>query len=96
MYVLKLTDKKYNSWGYCLKGCIDCMGKNGFFGEDSVFHTEEEASQYIQPLLNSGWYRKDITKDSFEIIEVKQYKGLGSAYFTNECFEQFKDLITED
>ena len=77
MYVLKVTDKKYNDWGYCPKGSLCCMGKKkGFFWEDDVFYTKEEAEQYIPTLLKSGWFRKDITKDNFEIIEVKQYKCL--------------------
>lgn len=93
MFVLKLTDKKYGSWGYCINGCIHCMGKNGFFTKDSCFKTKEDANHYIQTLLNSGWYRRDITKDSFEIVEVNQYENLGSFYYTSESYEEFKMFI---
>ncbi len=90
MFVLKLTDPKY-SWGYCLKDSLHCHGQLGFFTVDDVFDTESEAEEYIETLLKDGWFRPDITKANFETVEVKQYKGLGSFYYTKEAYEKFKE-----
>lgn len=90
MFIIKLTDPQYNSYGYVWKDCIHCMGKHGFFYEVNVFRTEQDAEQHIQTCLNSGWYRPDITRDNFEIIEVHQHEGYGSAYYTDEYFKKFE------
>ena len=90
MYIIKLVDPTM-SWGYCEKGNITCSGKRGWFYEDSVFSTEEEANQYIKTLLSSGWYRDDITERNFSIVEVKQHGGHGKAWYTDEYFKEIQD-----
>lgn len=90
-YVLKLTDPEYSGFGYCVNGCIPCSGSKGFFLEDSVFDTEQEAKDYIKVLLDSGWYRPDITEANFEVVEVKIYKDLDPYfYYTKDEYERFK------
>lgn len=88
MFVLKCIDRKENDWGYFSKGAMTCDGKNGWFYDNYVFHTEEEARQHIKTLLNSGYIRKDITENDFSIVEVKQHKGFGRAWYTDEEFEK--------
>lgn len=92
-YVLKLTDPEYSSFGYCVNGCIPCNGNRGFFLEDSVFETEQKAKNYIKVLLDSGWYRLDITEANFEVVEVKQYPEVDPYfYYTKEWAEKYKNL----
>lgn len=90
-YVLKLTDNLYNSWGYCLNGVIDVMGTHGFFLEESVFNTYEEAKRYIAYLLSTGWYRKDITESSFEVVDVWKRKDskIDPFWYTDEELKRF-------
>ena len=90
-YVLKLTDNLYNSWGYCINGVIETMGKHGFFLEASVFNTHEEAKQYIQYLLSTGWYRPDITESSFEVVEVwkRADSEIDPFWYTDEELKRF-------
>lgn len=93
MFILKLVDKKYGGWGYISKN-NNFLSDIGCFRDYQIFQTEEEARQYIQSLLKSKQFRKDITKDSFEIVEVKQYKEYGYDGFdwmTDEYFERIKD-----
>ena len=93
-YVIKLTDPQYSdSHNYCIKDCIPAFGKNEFFSEDAVFDTVEEAEDHIEAMLASGWYRPDITRKNFEVVEVRQYKGLdfGFFYYTEAGYEQFKE-----
>ena len=92
-YVIKLTDPQYSGYTYCIKDCIPAFGSNEFFSEDEVFDTVEEAEEHITTMLNSGWYRSDITHDNFEVVEVRQYKGLdfGFFYYTEAGYEQFKE-----
>lgn len=91
-YILKLTDPMYNSWAYCYNGLLHPMGNHGFFTEESVFNTSEEAKQHIQWMLNSGWYRHDITESSFEIIEVWQHDKHGSFWYTDDWFQWQCDI----
>ena len=72
-YVLKLTDPEYSGFVYVGKGSILSHGSYGWFLEDSVFETEDEAKAHIQTCLESGWDRTDITEANFEVVEVKQY-----------------------
>lgn len=80
-FVIKVADNKYNDWGYIWNGCIHVMGKSGWFSEDNTFVSIEEAETHIKTVLNNGWYRDDITRECFEIIPVKQYKGLNFGFF---------------
>ena len=92
-YVIKLTDPQYTGSSiYCIRDCIPPFGKHEFFSEDAVFDTVEEAEEHITTMLNSGWYRPDITRNNFEVIEVRQYKGLdfGFFYYTEAGCKQFK------
>ena len=91
-YVIKLTDRQYSGYTYCIKDCIPGFGSNEFFSPDAVFDTVEEAKDHIQTMLASGWYRPDITEDNFEVVEVKQYSGLafGMFYYTKAGYEEFK------
>ena len=92
-YVIKLTDPQYSdTHNYCIKDCIPAFGKNEFFSEDAVFDTVDEAQDHIEVMLASGWYRPDITHDNFEVVEVRQYKGLdfGFFYYTEAGYKQFK------
>lgn len=98
MFILKCIDRKENDWGYFYKGAMFCSGKHGFFYGDTVFQTKEEARQHIKTLLNSGHIRKDIAESDFSIVEVKQHKGYGSAWYTDEEFEEaieFEKTIKE-
>lgn len=88
MFILKCIDRKENDWGYIQKGAITCSGKYGWFYGDSVFYTQEEAKQHIKTVLNSGYFRKDIVENDFSIVEVRQHKGYGSAWYTDEEFEK--------
>ena len=92
-YVIKLTDQQYSGYTYCIKDCIPAFGSNEFFSEDCCFDTVPEAEEHITTMLESGWYRSDITRDNFEVVEVRQYKGLdfGLFYYTKEGYEQFKE-----
>ena len=93
-YVIKLTDPQYTGSSiYCIRDCIPPFDKHEFFSEDAVFDTVEEAQDHIEVMLASGWYRLDITHDNFEVVEVKQYKGLafGKFYYTEKGYEEFKE-----
>ena len=92
-YVLKINDPELRTWGYCVNGVIPCAGQTSFFQEDDIFRTKEDAKAYIDVLLSSGWYRDDIGHHSFDVVEVKQYEGLGSFYYTKEAYEKFKEDI---
>lgn len=96
--VIKLTDPQYSGYSYCIKDCIPSFGSHEFFSPDAVFDTEQEAKEHIKTMLNSGWYRPDITETNFEIVEVKQYKGLafGLFYYTQRGYEQFKEYDNEN
>lgn len=92
-YVIKLTDPQCAGSGiYCIRDCILPFGKQEFFSEDEVFDTVEEAQDHIEVMLNSGWYRPDITLNNFEIVEVEQHKrlDLGFFYYTETGYKQFK------
>ena len=94
-YVIKLTDPQYTGSSiYCIRDCIPPFGKYEFFSEDAVFDTVEEAEEHITTMLNSGWYRPDITRDNFTVVEVRQYKGLdfGFFYYTEAGYKQFKGI----
>ena len=91
MFVLKLTDKLNNSWGYCYRGKIECDNEIKFFTNDQIFNSIIECDSYIQKLLQSGWYRPDITEDCFEIVRVKQYSELPqSNYYTEYQYTKVK------
>ncbi len=92
-YVLKLTDPQFSKYIYCIKDCIPPFNSHEFFSPDAVFDTEQEALDHLKVMLASGWYRPDITRENFEIVEVKQYKGLdfGLFYYTKRGYEQFKE-----
>lgn len=89
-YILKLIDHMYNSWSYCYNGLLHPMGKQGFFLEESLFNTPEEAKQHIQWMLNSGWYRHDVTESSFEIVEVWKHDDhpLSAFWYTDHGYQQ--------
>lgn len=88
-YVLKLTDPEYSSFIYISKGSILGDGKHGWFLEDCVFKTVAEAEEHIQTCLNSGWYRDNITKDNFEVVEVNKYPKAGPYfYYTKDEYEK--------
>ena len=92
-YVLKLTDPEYSGFVYIGNGSILSHGSYGWFLEDSVFETKEEAKAHIQTCLESGWYRQDITEANFEIAEVKQYPEHDPYfYYTKDEYERFKNL----
>ena len=93
-YVLKLTDPEYpSSFLYIGKGSILGHGSYGWFLEDSVFETEDEAKEHVQTCLESGWYRTDITAANFEVVEVKQYPEIDPYfYYTKEWAEKYKNL----
>lgn len=95
--VIKLTDPEYSGYAYCIKDCIPAFGSREFFSADCVFENEQEAKEHIKTMLNSGWYRPDITETNFEVVEVKQYKGIsfGLFYYTQRGYEQFKEECTE-
>lgn len=97
MFVIKLTDPPYSKPAFCIKDCIPAFGPHGFFSEDAIFNTTEEAEEHITTMLNSGWYRPDITRDNFEVVEVKQYPGkaTGFFYYTEEEYKRFTE-DTED
>lgn len=92
-YVIKLTDPQYSGYIYCIKDCIPPFGSHEFFSEDCCFDTAQEAKEHLKTMLNSGWYRHDITEANFEIVEVKRYSGLnfGLFYYTEKGYEQFKE-----
>lgn len=91
-YVLKLTDPEYSGFVYIGKGSILSHGSYGWFLEDSVFETEDEAKDHIQTCLESGWYRQDITEANFEVVEVKQYPEHDPYfYYTKDEYERFKE-----
>lgn len=93
-FVIKLTDPQYTGTSiYCIRDCIPPFGKHEFFSPDAVFDTIQEAEEHVTTMLNSGWYRPDITRDNFEVVEVKQYKGLdfGFFYYTEAGYKQFKE-----
>lgn len=95
-YVVKLTDPQYSGYIYCIKDCIPPFGSHEFFSEDCVFETEEAAEAHIEAMLSSGWYRPDITRANFELVEVRQYQGLafGKFYYTKKGYEKFKEYET--
>lgn len=93
-YVLKLTDYEYSSPVYIGKGSILSHGSYGWFLEDAVFETEDEAKAHIQTCLESGWYRTDITPANFELIEVKLYPDLKTGFYYTE--DEYARHIAED
>lgn len=91
-YVLKLTDPEYSGFVYVGKGSILSHGSYGWFLEDSVFETEDEAKTHIQTCLESDWYRPDITEANFEVVEVRQYPEHDPYfYYTKDEAERFKE-----
>lgn len=93
-FIIKITDKKEGDWGYIWNGCTNIMGKNGFFTEDDTFASVEEAEAHIKTVLNSGWFRSDVTRDYFEIIPVRQYEELciGFFWYTEDYYNKVKSL----
>jgi len=93
-FILKFTDKKEGGWGYIWNGCIHVMGEDGSFSKDATFASVEEAETHIKTVLNSGWYRDDVTIEYFEIVPVRQYKGLDFGYFwyTEDCYNEIKAI----
>lgn len=93
-YVLRLTDHEYSGFVYVGKGSILSHGSYGWFLEDSVFETEDEAKVHIQTCLESGWYRTDITEANFDVVEVKQYPEHDPYFFyTKDEAKRFMGLI---
>ena len=93
-YVIRCIDLEYpGKHYYCIKDCIPVFGSSEFFSEDCCFDTAQEAEEHITTMLESGWYRPDITRDNFEVVEVKQYEGLdfGFFYYTEKGYEEFKE-----
>lgn len=91
MYVLKLTDQEYSGFGYITKGSIHVGGPHGWFLKEHTFDTEEEAEQHITTCLASGWYRPDITKDNFEIAEVKEHLDIDPYFcYTDAEYERYR------
>lgn len=70
------------------------MGKNGSFTEDNTFTSIEEAETHIKAILNSGWYRNDVTREYFEIIPVKQYNefDFGFFWYTEDYYNEIRAL----
>lgn len=97
-YVLKLTDPQFSGYIYCIKDCIPPFGSSEFFSPDSVFDTEQEARDHLKVMLESGWYRPDITEANFEVVKVKRYLGMnfGLFYYTEKGYEEFKEYKNED
>ena len=92
MFVLKLIDNINNSWGYCYRGKIECDSEIKFFTSNQIFNSIIECDSYIQKLLNSGWYRPDITEGCFEIVRVKQYSELPQTnYYTEYQYTKVKN-----
>lgn len=93
-YVLKLTDPQFSGYIYCIKDCIPPFGSHEFFSEDCCFDTPEEAKEHLKTMLESGWYRPDITEANFEIVEVKRYLGLnfGLFYYTEKGYKQYHEM----
>lgn len=79
-FVLRLSDPQSNSWGYCQSGLTECVGQVGLFLKQSTFATREEAVAYINVLLESGWYRKEIKPEHFTVIPVYSLSCFGSFY----------------
>ncbi len=95
MFVLKVSAPEY-SLGYCVKGWLHIHGQQGRFSEHEVFATEQEAKDYIQVLLKggkSGWFAPSITEANFEVVEVKQYEGLGPYYYTEKEAKNMQEAI---
>ena len=94
MYVLKFSAPEY-SWGYCIKGLPHVDGQTGWFSKHEVFETTQEAQDYIQVLLQSKetWCDATITEENFEVVEVKQYEGLGPYYYTEKEAKNMRDAI---
>lgn len=71
MFVLRLTDPKSKSFLYLTKIGPTGASPVGFFGNDeALFDTEQEAIDYIETLLASGWYRDDISKKDFTAVPL--------------------------
>lgn len=80
-FTIKCVDEKGQCLGYIWNDCVQIMSKCGSFSKDNTFETREDAENHIETILNSHWYRDDITKDCFKIVEVKQYEELDFRYF---------------
>lgn len=93
-FVIKFVDKKESDWGYIWNGCIHIMGIYGSFSKDNTFASIKDAENHIVFVLNSGWCRDDVTREYFEIIPVKQYKGpdFGFFWYTEDCYNEIKAL----
>ena len=93
MFVLKLTDPKSPKpygVGYITAGDIFSCGDKGFFLEEYTFPDEASAEEHITTCLSSGLYRPDITRDSFEVVEVKKYPDKDPYFcYTKECYEDY-------
>lgn len=86
-FVLKVVDRKENDWSYFSKGSKTGDGKMGVFYDNYVFNTEAEARQHIKTLLTCGYLREEIVEDDFYIVEVRQHKGFGNGWYTDEEIE---------
>ena len=62
MYIIKLRDRKYKSFGYFVKTHIFCIGCTALYlTEDQVFATHREARNYIKEVLKpNNHFRKDV------------------------------------
>lgn len=94
-FVIKFVDKKEGGWGYIWSGSIHIMGKNETFSKENTFVSVNEAETHIKAVLNSGWYRDDVTREYFEIVPVKQYEELdfGFFWYTENCYNYYKLLL---
>lgn len=95
MYVLKVSHPEY-SWGYCVKGWLHIRCQDGCFSKHEVFATKQEALDYIPALLRggkSGWFAPAITEANFEVVEVRQYEGLGPYYYTKKEAKNMREAI---
>lgn len=93
MFVLKLTDpESLKPYGvaYITAGSILSCGDKGYFLEEYTFPDEVAAEAHITECLTSGWYRPDITKENFEIVEVHKYPDKDPYFcYTKECYEEY-------
>jgi len=97
-FIIKCVDEKGKCLGYIWNDCTGIMSKHGSFIKDNTFETIKDAENHIETILDSGWYRNDITKDNFEIVEVKQYEDLDFCYcwYTEDYYNEHKNKIAKE
>ena len=97
-FIIKCIDEKGKCLGYIWNDCTGIMSKHGSFIKDNTFETIKDAENHIETILDSGWYRSDITKDNFEIVEVKQYEDLDFCYcwYTEDYYNEHKNEIAKE